>query len=321
MVIQVSDSASNRNEQIENAAKAIGRSQLKRSVFEAIHHHKKRVKTVAEISAKTGLSRMQVLKAGGELARKHVVEQTQENGDTAYEKNDFLQAHKKQVLALAGNRTGLARYPTKRNPRSVMFKEIQVPVSTADVEQITIDDIDNFSEVRGATADGHLSPGLSETAFKRGVQKILGEPGTFKDWGGERNDLLSTRLRLNGRRRTVAFAFKGPGTSGPLTPKKMGKNADQLQRLFQSPADVYIVQYWREINENVLEQMKALALAKSATSADKVWFGLVDGYDSRRLFDARIGNTSAKRTEIPSRSEHALGVGGEIEKSRTSPGL
>lgn len=285
MPIQVSDSASNRNEQIENAAKAIGRSQRKRRVFEAIHHHKKRVKTVAEIAEKTGLSRMQVLQAGGELVRKQVVEQTQEHGDTAYVKNDFLQAHKKQVLGLAGNRTKLASYPTKRNPRGVVLQEIRVPVSTADIQQITIDDIDNFKKVCGTTADGHLPSGLSEAAFKGGVQAILGEPGEFKDWGGERNDLLSTRLRLSGRRRTVAFAFKGPGTSGPLTPRKMGKNADQLQRLFQSPADVYIVQYWREINENVLEQMKALALAKSATSAQKVWFGLIDGYDSRRLFD------------------------------------
>lgn len=286
MPIQVSDSASNRNEQIENAAKAIGKSDRKRRVFKAIHHHKKPVKTVSEIVEKTGLNRMQVLQAGGELARKQVVEQTKENGETAYRKNDFLQAHKKEVLALAGDNKKLEKYPTKRNPRGSAPKTIQVPVSTADVKQITIDDIGNFSEVKGKTADSHLPSDLSEAAFKKGIQTILGEPGKFTDWGGEKNDLLSTRLRLNGKRRTVAFAFKGPGTKGSLTPGKMGKNGDQIQRLIQSPADVFIVQYWREIEESVLEQLKQLATAKSATSGQMVWFGLIDGYDSRLIYEA-----------------------------------
>lgn len=161
-----------------------------------------------------------------------------------------------------------------------------VPVSTAQVEQITVDDVGTFKKVRRTTSTEHLPSTLSEAAFKKGIQAILGEPGTFRDWGGEKNDLLSTRLTVDRRRRTVAFAFKGPGTTGRLTPRKMGKNGDQIQRLFQSPADVYIVQYWREIDESVLEQMKALATAKSATSGRKVWFGLIDGYDSRRIYDA-----------------------------------
>lgn len=300
MAIQVSDSVSNRNEQIENAAKAIGQSARKRAVFEAIHHHKKPAKTVTEISQRTKLTRIAVLQAGGELARKLGLEQVKVNGEVAYKKSDFLQQHKNEVLSLAGNKTKLANYPTKRNPGRTKVKVIQVPVSTADAVQITIDDIGNFSRVRKLASAGYLPSDLSEKTFKKGIQAILGEPGAFTDWGGERNDLLSTRMSIDGKRRTVAFAFKGPGTKGALTPGKMGKNGDQIQRLLQSSADVFIVQYWQEINESVLEQLRALATAKSATSGKKVWFGIVDGFDSRRIYDAYKAKflTSARKKKV-----------------------
>src|SRR6266852_1195312 len=38
-----------------------------------------------------------------------------------------------------------------------------------------------------------------------------------------------------------------PATTGPLVPGKMGKNGDQIQRLFGSPAQVFFVQYEEEI--------------------------------------------------------------------------
>ena len=44
--IEVSDHLSNVNEQIEAVANAIGRSKVRRQVFEAIYHHKSPIKTV-----------------------------------------------------------------------------------------------------------------------------------------------------------------------------------------------------------------------------------------------------------------------------------
>ncbi|MBL4619532.1 MAG: hypothetical protein JKX88_05470 [Marinicaulis sp.] len=124
MALQVSDSSSNRNEQIENAAKAIGNSVKKRLVFEAVHHGKRAIKTVGEISESTGLSRKQVLDSAKSLVKKHVFEQVQQkhNGDTAYKKNNFLQSHKTKILSLAGNKKKLDRYPTKRNPKGVAVR-------------------------------------------------------------------------------------------------------------------------------------------------------------------------------------------------------
>ena len=80
---------------------------------------------------------------------------------------------------------------------------------------------------------------ISEKAFKNGIMKLIGETGNFQDWGGEPNDLYTSKLRHKGKRRAIAFAFKGPGTAGVLTPKKLGKNGDQIQRLFLSPAEIF----------------------------------------------------------------------------------
>jgi hypothetical protein len=149
------------------------------------------------------------------------------------------------------------------------------------VRSITVDDIESFKAVRkikSATA----SP-LSEATFKAGIRKTLREPGVFKDWGGERNDLYTTRVRHMGRRRRAAFAFKGPGTKGKLTPGKMGKNGDQIQRLFQVPADIYLLQYWGQIEDSVPELMNLLAIATSIKESREVIYGTIDGVDSNRL--------------------------------------
>jgi hypothetical protein len=101
--IEVSDSLSNANEQIESVAKAIGRSKVRRQVFEAIYHHKSPVKTVETIHQRTGLSRMRVLQAGRHLALKGAVKQVKKDGDTAYQKIDFVHiiSRKSSAMLLA----------------------------------------------------------------------------------------------------------------------------------------------------------------------------------------------------------------------------
>jgi hypothetical protein len=296
MPLQVSDSASNCNEQLDNAARAIGGSIQKQKVFLAIHHGKREIKSVSAIAKTTQLTNKQVLNAAKALVNKRLITQEKRDGVTAYRKNAFLQVHKAKVLRLAGNPKELAQYPTKRNFAARASRTIVLKTRGAIAVQVTIDDIDTFSKVRNVSNDGPLPQTVSEAAFKKGLQAILGEPGRFTDWGGERNDLLSTRLRLMGKRRNVAFAFKGPGTKGALTPGKMGKNGDQIQRLFQSTADVFLLQYWREIGESVLDQMRPLAMAKSLMDGKQVWYGIIDGVDSNRIYVSYRNKFKSGRT-------------------------
>lgn len=281
--IEVSDSLSNAEEQIERAARVIGRGAGRRRVFEAIYHHKSKVKTVGEIAERTRLKRIRVLQEGGYLARRGIVRQTRKKNDTAYEKIDFFHAHKRQILVLAGDPRKLATLPTKRKTVHALPTYVSIPSAGAKIYRITVDDIDSFSKVRKIGYSGSLPASLSEARFKRGVQKTIGEPGKFKDWGGETSDLYTTRLRIKGKRHAAAFAFKGPGQRGPLVPGRMGKNGDQLQRLFEEDADVFIVQHWREIKPSVIDLMRRLAVAKSVSTGQPIWYGVVDGQDSERL--------------------------------------
>jgi len=55
-------------------------------------------------------------------------------------------------------------------------------------------------------------------------------------------DLSSTQLVDKGKRIGAVFGFKGPGMWGPLTPKKMGKNGDQIGRMYMGVGRVFILQ-------------------------------------------------------------------------------
>jgi hypothetical protein len=291
---RVAVARSNAADQIADAVRALGRSKQRIAIFRAIYFGKKRAKTVNEIAVATGLDRVRVLQEGRRLADLDIVTQIGAAGMTAYEKKRFYSAQKSRILRLVQDPAAFASFPTGANPRATLPKDltIRIPRSRIHALFITIDDIDSFYRVRSVRVEpGHYAA-IPEERFKAGIAKILGESGRFRDWGGEQNDLYTSRLRIAGRRRLAAFAFKGPGTRGPLTPAKMGTNGDQIQRLFKTTAAVFIVQYWGEIKPSIIEQMEEFAKAKSAVS-EVVYFGVIDGDDSHRLLKAYPGGFPA----------------------------
>ncbi len=285
MVTQVTDTRSNAPEQIANAARVIRKSEARLSVFNAVVRGKQKSKSVGEIAKGTGLSRKQVLMAGKYLADHDVVEQCKKDNDTAYQKVPLLARNRKQILSLAASPKKLASFPTKSNPVITAVFRIAVPQKLVRTKQVTINDFDSFRSARRFVASQQPTRMLEET-FKQGVAKILNEPGEFKDWGGEKSDLFTTRLVMGGKRYAAAFAFKGRGRSGKLTPAGLGKNGDQIQRLFTTDADVFVVQYWDQIDESVLTQMGTAAIAKSYATGKKIFYGVIDGQDSNRLIAA-----------------------------------
>jgi hypothetical protein len=280
-------------EQIEHFAKLLSRSELRRRVFVEIYRgQSKKPKTAEEIGNRVKVTAKRVLEIATPLAANHLFEKTKIDHRTAYRKYGAINTVKARILTLATNRKKLREHVTVRNPRvrSQVVKIELTPKSrdvAIDVKHTTVDDIDNFSRVRSLPhrrLPKSMNPArLPEKAFKLGVARILGNRGTFKDWGGERNDLYTTHVKINGRRYAAAFGLKGPGKSGPLTPGKMGKNGDQIQRLFDSPAQVMMVQYEGEIAESVLAQMQRLAIAKSVSENQRIFYGVIALEDSYRL--------------------------------------
>lgn len=290
MPIPVSDRGANKYELIEHAAEVLSRSSHRKSIFTAIYKGKRRVKTVVDLMAVTGLPRNRVLDAGKQLASNDLVQKIRIGGITAYEKIDFFQEHRTKILRLAENDAARQKLPTKRKAQSLtdtvrVQLDLRVPTQRVKAAHITIDDIASFANARRIPRPTRFIK-IPEKQFKLGVARILGENGDFKDWGGELSDLFSTNVMISRKRRVAAFAFKGPGTSGKLTPAKLGKNGDQIQRLLGCPAEVFIVQYWAEIDQSVLEQLEKLAQMKSFLEARQIWYGIIDGHDSGRLLKA-----------------------------------
>jgi hypothetical protein len=307
-LLKVSDSLSNANDQIGRAATIIGRSKDKALVFRAVYHGKG-VKTVEAVMKFTGMTRKRVLEDAAKLSNQHLFTRRREDGEILYERDSFIQANKNQILSLAGNPKKLKRLPTKANPSGGAASTITVrlPKRRVQVTHVTIDDIDSFALVKKIAPAVEKLAGMSEKAFKDGVQGVIGEKGKFTDWGGEKNDLLSTRLMYKGKRRRVAFAFKGPGKGGTLVPGKMGKNGDQLQRLFDSTADFYLVQHWNQIAESVPELMELIAVTTSFRQDREILYGVVDGADSARLVAAYPKQFRAATTKGAKRAKKKKG--------------
>ena len=98
MPVSVSDTSSNWNETIEHGAKTLGRSRVRRRVFEAVYSGKKNPKSVDLLSKKSGLTRWQVLTEGKKLADEGLVHQAKIDGATAYQKIRFYQKNRDRIL-------------------------------------------------------------------------------------------------------------------------------------------------------------------------------------------------------------------------------
>jgi hypothetical protein len=123
---------------------------------------------------------------------------------------------------------------------------------------------------------------IPEESIKNGFAEIIGEPTIPKDWGGERSDLFSTNVTIDGRRISTAFAFKGPAKFHPMTVADLGKNGDQIDRLFSEPADLIVLQHCHEITNPVRGMMRAYAERMGQLRS----FCLINGYDTLRILAA-----------------------------------
>lgn len=88
---------------------------------------------------------------------------------------------------------------------------------------------------------------------------MIGEPAVSADWGGETNDLYTSRLLVNGRQHSAAFLLKGPARFSPMTISHLGKNGDQLTRSGTSPAEVLVLQHCHYLRPEVVAYLQDVA--------------------------------------------------------------
>ena len=121
---------------------------------------------------------------------------------------------------------------------------------------------------------------VPELTVKHAFAEILGEPNIPKDWGGESCDLFSENVLVEGMRTICAFAFKGPSKFKPMEIADCGKNGDQIVRLFDTPAEILVLQHCHSIRPAVRKMMAAFARSDLNTYRR---YCVVDGYETLKI--------------------------------------
>jgi hypothetical protein len=120
---------------------------------------------------------------------------------------------------------------------------------------------------------------VPEDTVKRAFAELLGEPYVPKDWGGERSDLYTSRVFARGRQLSAAWLFKGPGFPRAMDVKALGKNGDQIDRLFTEPAELLVLQHCHQIKPSVVGMMDAYA----HDARHPRFYMIIDGADTGRI--------------------------------------
>jgi hypothetical protein len=272
-------------DRIEQLASFLSKSEDRQAVFRTIYSGGASPKTSDTIAHSTGLDRIRVLQIATALSNAGNVAMQKDSRRNLYSKIKDLIGRRDQILRLARNKERLQKLSAPAAINVTVQSKSKVGFRI-DVDFVRIDDIKNFAKAHSITRSRAIKlkpPRLPEKQFKYGLAKILGESGTFTDWGGEKNDLYATNLMIRSKRLRGAIALKGPATKPPLNLRKLGAGANQIPKLFQSTADVFLIQFEGQIDEEVIEQMETYAVGYSKKKGQKVCFGVIADEDSRRL--------------------------------------
>lgn len=158
--------------------------------------------------------------------------------------------------------------------------------------RLYVEDIDSFRKVRDVNpatvmdvlTDGYLD--RSEDSVQTALERILSVPFHKKDWGGELNDLYTANLLINGARHETAFLLKGNGLRSPtMEIKHCGVNGDQILRLCNSPAKLFMVQFVGRISEAIVSDIDGKVRHARSQGRD-AWYCIMDGQDTARVLRA-----------------------------------
>lgn len=212
------------------------------------------------------------------------------------------QAAHGENMDFAGIRIGLHRriLALERIRDEALNRYTDLPLLT----RLYVEDIDSFAKVRDVNPeqvaylleDGYLE--VLEDRVQRALEAILDVPFHKPDWGGELDDLYTSNVRLHGRRIATAFLLKGRGVRHrELQIADCGKNGDQLVKLFDAPAEFFVIQFVGRVSEAVIKDVEGkIEALKSRRNA--VRYMIINGQDTARLllaygeFDQTGGNAT-----------------------------
>jgi hypothetical protein len=159
--------------------------------------------------------------------------------------------------------------------------------------RLYIEDIDSFRKARDVNPamvakflgyNGYLD--LQEDQIQMALEQIIDESFHKKDWGGEANDLYTANILVNGSRTATAFLLKGNGLKkDTLEIRDCGKNGDQILRLLDSPAQLFVIQFVGNVSESVIKDVDNKV--SELRSRNKMsYYCVMNGQDTARVLHA-----------------------------------
>lgn len=156
---------------------------------------------------------------------------------------------------------------------------------TIDHLHVSPDEIAEFSKLAKVTKRSvklDMAQNIPERQIKEWVAEIIDEQFVPNDWGGEKSDLYTNQITVKGKRCRGAFLFKGRAKFHPMTIKDLGANGDQIQRLFEEDAEIYILQHCHQVLPVIYNMMNVYA-----SQVNKMrHFSIIDGIDTLRILKA-----------------------------------
>lgn len=154
--------------------------------------------------------------------------------------------------------------------------------------RLSPEEIDSFEQIV-SVSEGDIVDivplDLEEAEIKKRICSIVGDPFAQKDWGGETCDIFCN-IRFRRRSVPAAFVLKGKAYARrPLRIADLGKNGDQLVRMFSLRAEVFIIQSNGPIDGTVYSQIQAQVAEKLMTN-QPVYYLVMDGVQTARLLRA-----------------------------------
>jgi hypothetical protein len=154
--------------------------------------------------------------------------------------------------------------------------------------RLSPEEIDSFERIVdiSETEVAELAPlQISEAKIKKYFCDIMGNAFPQQDWGGEVCDIFCN-IRFRRRAVPAAFILKGKAYADrPLRIADLGKNGDQLVRLFSLPAEVYIIQSNGAVDGTVHSHIQAQVAAKLITN-QYIYYLVLDGIQTTQLLRA-----------------------------------
>ena len=107
-----------------------------------------------------------------------------------------------------------------------------------------------------------------------------------KDSPAELDDIYTANVIVSGRRLATAFMLKGPGIgTKEMDIKHCGSKGTQLVRLFDAPAELFVIQFIGRIAETVVKDVEGKVTARRA-QGKPAQFLIMEGQDTARVLHA-----------------------------------